>query len=69
MQKTTPLLAVALAFSASSGQDKINGTGVSPEANKNADSYSEKIRKAIALLPQEAGYLAVPGNSPSRWWP
>ncbi len=36
MQKTTLLLAVALAFSASSwGQDvKINGTGVSLEANK-----------------------------------
>ena len=43
MQKTTLLLAVALAFSASSwGQDvKINGTGVS-RGQQNADSYSEK---------------------------
>ncbi len=44
MQKTTLLLAVALAFSASSwGQDvKINGTGVSLGGQQNADSHSEK---------------------------
>ncbi|VDA78806.1 Putative monooxygenase MoxC [Klebsiella pneumoniae] len=68
MQKTTLLLAVALAFSASSwGQDvKINGTG-EPEANK-TPIHTAKNPQAIALLPQDL-HLAVPGNSPSRWRP
>ncbi|HCI5892497.1 TPA: ABC transporter substrate-binding protein, partial [Klebsiella pneumoniae] len=54
MQKTTLLLAVALAFSASSwGQDvKINGTGVSLEANK-TPIHTAKNPQAIALLPQD----------------
>ena len=62
MQKTTLLLAVALAFSASSwGQDvKINGTGVSLEANK-TPIHTAKNPQAIALLPQDL-HLAVPGK-------
>ncbi|MCS6059756.1 hypothetical protein LNN75_12865 [Klebsiella pneumoniae subsp. pneumoniae] len=62
MQKTTLLLAVALAFSASSwGQDvKINGTGVSLEANK-TPIHTAKNPQAIALLPQDL-HLAVPGE-------
>ena len=62
MQKTTLLLAVALAFSASSwGQDvKINGTGVSTEANK-TPIHTAKNPQAIALLPQDL-HLAVPGK-------
>lgn len=62
MQKTTLLLAVALAFSASSwGQDvKINGTGVSLEANK-TPIHTAKNPQAIALLPQDL-HLAVPGT-------
>ena len=62
MQKTTLLLAVALAFSASSwGQDvKINGTGVSLEANK-TPIHTAKYPQAIALLPQDL-HLAVPGK-------
>ena len=62
MQKTTLLLAVALAFSASSwAQDvKINGTGVSLEANK-TPIHTAKNPKAIALLPKDL-HLAVPGK-------
>ena len=62
MQKTTLLLAVALAFSASSwAQDvKINGTGVSLEANK-TPIHTAKNPQAIALLPQDL-HLAVPGK-------
>ncbi|MBK2858373.1 transporter substrate-binding domain-containing protein, partial [Escherichia coli] len=62
MQKTTLLLAVALVFSASSwGQDvKINGTGVSLEANK-TPIHTAKNPQAIALLPQDL-HLAVPGK-------
>ncbi len=62
MQKTTLLLAVALAFSASSwGQDvKINGTGGSLEANK-TPIHTAKNPQAIALLPQDL-HLAVPGK-------
>ncbi|VAS24501.1 N-acetyl-L,L-diaminopimelate deacetylase [Klebsiella pneumoniae] len=62
MQKTTLLLAVALAFSASSwGQDvKINGTGVSLEANK-TPIHTAKNPQAIALLPKDL-HLAVPGK-------
>ena len=62
MQKTTLLLAVALAFSASSwAQDvKINGTGVSLEANK-TPIHTAKNPQAIALLPKDL-HLAVPGK-------
>ncbi len=70
MQKTTLLLAVALAFSASSwGQDvKINGTGVSLEANK-TPIHTAKNPQAIALLPQDlapggAGKIHRRGGGP-----
>ena len=69
MQKTTLLLAVALAFSASSwAQDvKINGTGVSLEANK-TPIHTAKNPQAIALLPKDLIWRCR-GNSPSRWQP
>lgn len=62
MQKSTLLLAFALAISAPSwAQDvNINGTGVSLEANK-TPIHTAKNPQAIALLPKDL-HLAVPGK-------
>lgn len=69
MQKTTLLLAVALAFSASSwAQDvKINGTGVSLEANK-TPIHTAKIHRPLRCC-RKICIWRCRGNSPSRWQP
>ncbi len=69
MQKTTLLLAVALAFSASSwAQDvKINGTGVSRRPTKRRFTQ-RKTRRPLPCC-RKICIWRCRGNSPSRWRP
>lgn len=67
MQKTTLILALALAFSPAVWADNvnINGTGVSIEANKTPVNTA-KNNDAVAQLPKDYRF-AVRGNLPWRW--
>jgi hypothetical protein len=67
MQKTSLILALALAFTPAVWAENvnINGTGVSIEANKTPVNTA-KNSAAVAQLPKDYRF-AVPGNLPWRW--
>jgi polar amino acid transport system substrate-binding protein len=67
MQKTSLILALALAFTPVVRAENvtINGTGVSIEANKTPIN-TVKNGDAVAQLPKDYRF-AVPGNLPWRW--